>query len=360
MSNSSEVLQNIKHSLTRPVFLKVLFITFIFGVCVYYAAYITGNMVAFSSSLYSRPMWNSLIVFIPFFLYLRFLIVLVIKDKPEGFLQAYLSDIKKYIGVKSLIYGVPLLYILTIFFSFFTSAKNMIPSIVPFSWDLTLTNWDRFLHGGTLPWEILHDIIGSYTTTHLLSTFYKLWFIVKFGTIIWQAFAKEDEELREQFFLSTLLSWAIIGTVLATIFSSVGPCFYGKLYPESLDPYAELMAHIYAADALGKVYEIPAMEYLWAAYTNHSGGAFSGISAFPSMHVSLATIFMLTGWRISKFIGILFTCFFLLTLMGSVYLGWHYAVDGYYSFICTCLIWWGVGKFLVSPTENTRDEKRSA
>tara|TARA_B100001179_G_scaffold152796_1_gene111209 strand:- start:1677 stop:2525 length:849 start_codon:yes stop_codon:yes gene_type:complete len=281
---------------------------------------------------------------------------MIIKEKPEGFIKAYLADVRRFVGLKSLLYGLPLLYILIVFFSLFTSAKNMIPSIIPFSWDLTLTNWDRFLHGGKLPWEILHDSIGSYTTTHILSTFYKIWFIIKFGTMIWQAFAKENEELREQFFLSTLLSWIIIGTILATIFSSVGPCFYGKLYPDSIDPYAELMAHIYAADALGKVYDVPAMEYLWSAYMGHSGGVFSGISAFPSMHVSLATIFMLTGWRISKFIGILFTCFFVLTLVGSVYLGWHYAVDGYYSFVCTCLIWWGVGKFLVSSSKQRLKE----
>ena len=38
---------------------------------------------------------------------------------------------------------------------------------------------------------------------------------------------------------------------------------------------------------------------------------------------------------------------FLLSIqVGSVHLGWHYAVDGYASMILTVLLWWGIGKLL--------------
>ena len=40
----------------------------------------------------------------------------------------------------------------------------------------------------------------------------------------------------------------------------------------------------------------------------------------------------------------------LLILFGSVYLGWHYAVDGYFSIAATVLIWKMVGCALKSSS----------
>jgi hypothetical protein len=37
-------------------------------------------------------------------------------------------------------------------------------------------------------------------------------------------------------------------------------------------------------------------------------------------------------------------------LVGSVHLGWHYAIDGYAAIIGTWAIWWIVGRLLERPS----------
>jgi membrane-associated phospholipid phosphatase len=54
----------------------------------------------------------------------------------------------------------------------------------------------------------------------------------------------------------------------------------------------------------------------------------SGISAMPSMHVAMATLFAIAGFRRSRLLGGIFTVYALTIWVASVHLGWHYALDG--------------------------------
>jgi hypothetical protein len=63
----------------------------------------------------------------------------------------------------------------------------------------------------------------------------------------------------------------------------------------------------------------------------------------PSMHVSLAFLFCLAMRKVSKAAGLFFGLFFVVVLIGSVHLAYHYAVDGYASIIVTSLIWTASG-----------------
>ena len=72
----------------------------------------------------------------------------------------------------------------------------------------------------------------------------------------------------------------------------------------------------------------------------------SGISAMPSMHVALATLFALVGWRTNRWVGIATTLFAVIIQIGSVHLGWHYAIDGYAGAVGMIVIWLLVGRAL--------------
>ena len=83
---------------------------------------------------------------------------------------------------------------------------------------------------------------------------------------------------------------------------------------------------------------------------------FGGISAMPSIHVAMAMIFMLTGWRANKLLGIVLTLYALIIQIGSILLAWHYAIDGYFSIVFTILIWNVIGKLLEKVKDFNTEE----
>ena len=56
-------------------------------------------------------------------------------------------------------------------------------------------------------------------------------------------------------------------------------------------------------------------------------------------NLSIAVLLALVGWRANRSLGIFLWLHALAIFIGSVHLGWHYAVDGYASIIGTIAIW---------------------
>jgi hypothetical protein len=147
-----------------------------------------------------------------------------------------------------------------------------------------------------------------------------------------------------QYLLTFLLSWALFGSVLATLFSSAGPCYYGRLLGVA-DPYEPLMKYLWSVKESYPVsWVLRLQENLWLGYTNEEISSFGGISAMPSMHVSSAFLFTIVGWRTHRYLGMLLGTIAVLVAIGCIHLGWHYAVDAYVAILLTWLLWWIVGR----------------
>lgn len=133
--------------------------------------------------------------------------------------------------------------------------------------------------------------------------------------------------------------------------SSVGPCFVEPLLGNR--HYAEQMAYLHQANETFPVMVLAVQQQLldWQAQDMHGLGR--GISAMPSMHVSLAFLFFLAIRQVSRRAGHFFFAFLIVIMVGSVHLGYHYAVDGYVSIITTAIIWWVCGR-LVRAKSNER------
>jgi hypothetical protein len=238
----------------------------------------------------------------------------------------------------------------------FGAVKLLIPKLNPFSWDATFFAWDRALHLGVDPWRLLHPILGYPVVTFVMNVLYNLWMIVMMTMIVWQSWSA-DRRTRVQFLTVMLLIWALPCTVLATAWSSAGPCYYAALVPGE-DPYAPLMSYLNTVHT--DHYTLWAVEMqgkLWSTYTTGDAHVISGISAMPSGHVAASTLFALTGWRAGRAAGIGLTVFLVIILVGSVHLGWHYAVDGYVGAASALGLWWLVGKLLDRFAPGVRDER---
>lgn len=233
--------------------------------------------------------------------------------------------------------ALPMVVALSVFIGTFSFYKTNIPVFVPFHWDVALSDLDRALHFGQLPWQWLQPVLGFPIVTFLLNVNYNMWFFVMWT--LWVSFALRTgpSELRTRFFLSFILIWSIGGSLLAIFFSSAGPCYFSRL-GITPDPYAPLMDYLRSVGDHFPLWAIKTQDVLWSGYTGEQN-VITGISAMPSMHNASTLLFALAGWKISRPLGILLSIFSALIFVGSIHLGWHYAVDGYFAYAMTLVIW---------------------
>jgi hypothetical protein len=261
--------------------------------------------------------------------------------KPERPIPALLKDVKQYFGNKKrLANGIPIILTMMICMYVFSNIKSSIPMLNPYSWDVYFADLDKVLHFGRQPWEWLQPLLGYPPITFLLNINYNLWFLVTWLVWVYFAFLDGPSELRTRFFVSFFALWIVVGSLLAVGFSSVGPCFYDRL-GLSPDPFAGLMAYLRSANEVLPIWAIPLQDELWQGYLDQSV-LIKGISAMPSMHNGSALLYVLAGYQVSRFAGRVLALHCFLVFIGSIQLGWHYAVDSYLAWALTLVIWFAV------------------
>tara|TARA_Y100001960_G_C14710043_1_gene846483 strand:- start:581 stop:1666 length:1086 start_codon:yes stop_codon:yes gene_type:complete len=243
-----------------------------------------------------------------------------------------------------------LLTAISAFISSFSTMKSLIPIVNPFEYDQLFHELDLIVFGGVEPWRLAFAFFDSPLITMTINILYKVWFLLIWGVLSYFLLAV-NAKARQQYLISWTLCWFLLGSVLAMVFSSAGPAFVERL-DGSDTTYTELMALLAShnewlldRDWLG-VWALGTQDNLWEAYDSGKEMLGSGISAMPSMHVSMAVLMALGCWSINKWLGVFMWVFAATIFIGSFTLGWHYAVDGLVSFPLTWMIWYLVGKFL--------------
>ena len=254
----------------------------------------------------------------------------------------------RFLTAERIAAALPVLLLYPIFISASAALKGVIPVIQPFAWDAQFAAWENFLHGGRQPWEWLQPLFGHPYTTDAIDMLYLAWFYVGGIVLFWQMLSLRRPRLRMQFFLSIVLIWVLLGNVAAVALSSAGPCYYGRVTGLP-DPFAPLMDYLQGADDVVFLWALAVQEELWKTYLDPSAGVLHGISAMPSLHVAAAFCYTLLGFAVSRLLGLALGLFTAVTLIGSVHLGWHYAIDGYAGMLGAYAIWRAVGLFLARP-----------
>ncbi len=283
-------------------------------------------------------------LFVLFFGFLLRILFTVTVNRPEKPFEFINFKIKyEWQTIHKIAIGIPYLFIITIFFSIYSSIKSAIPLINPFYFDKNAASIDLAIHG-TEPWRILHYIFGSVAATWSIGVIYILWLPITCAALAIALFFLDDCKLRDQFIATQLLAWGVLGSLVGTTLSSVGPCYFEYFYGS--DQFAELMRQLDAIDQHAPLLSRSTQEYLITAYRTAEPGLGTGISAFPSLHVGTATVVCLFAWGFGPFWKVAGILFVATILVGSVHLGWHYAIDGYASVLAVVLIWRLVGRTL--------------
>lgn len=238
----------------------------------------------------------------------------------------------------------PLLFALLL--TSFNAFKQMILPLAGFRFDPAFTALDRALFGGVDPWQITHALLGSPTATGLVDKAYHGWFLpMSVGLVACAFLPAATYRLRTQYMLTYIGVWIGIGSVLAFLLPAAGPCFTSALVGPS-PSFDALHGRLLEAQAAtgSPLAALRTQAMLLEAIGSDRLRVGGGISAMPSVHNALAVLFALAAFRLNRVAGWVLAAYAVLIWIGSVHLGWHYAIDGLAAAALTLGLWQGAGR----------------
>jgi hypothetical protein len=244
--------------------------------------------------------------------------------------------------------GSVLLLTMALFQATFTKVKFTLSQVSwGFPYDRLQADIDRALHLGADPFTHLLAFARNETVLQFVEVFYnRIWFLVIFSVLFLVAVSPSARRIRLRYIASYMLSWIIVGNVFAAIFHSAGPIFY-HLATGDAARFADQLAFLSQAAGRDSA-SIDTARNLWEMREGGLVRIGGGISAFPSVHVAISALNAFFAFEISKRLGYAALAFLGLVMFGSVYLGWHYAIDGYAAIVIVAAIYYGMRAIMLN------------
>jgi len=191
------------------------------------------------------------------------------------------------------------------------------------SWDVfsapqddMLLRWDKWLFLGHSPAVLMHDVLGQDLAARLLSQLYESFStLVTLALVAALAFAPTVRSAYV-FVVSAMWAW-ILGVGSYYLIPSLGP------FHSAPDDFAGL-----TRTSIQETQETYVAQRAHLLAQPQAHDAFSQISAFASLHCALTCLIVL----MARYYGLrrlswAAAVYLLGTLLATVYLGWHFAVD---------------------------------
>lgn len=199
----------------------------------------------------------------------------------------------------------------------FRNVKSMAPFVHEKIYDEPLADLDKFLFAGHDPAAVLHAWFGTGLAAHFFSAVYIVWIALVPVSIAIALVWTRQTRAGEWYVTAVAIDWAL-GAVLYVLVPTVGP-----IYSDS-STFA----------ALPETYVSRLQESMWgdrvAVLADPVGaGTLQTIAAFASLHVGImVTICLIVELvRLPRWVRISSWVFLGLTVLATVYLGWHFFVD---------------------------------
>ena len=257
------------------------------------------------------------------------------------------EDTRDFVG--RLARGLPVLVICCFFLAGFSSVKTLLPLAAQaigqpvFFADPFFAALDRAIHFGIDPWRLAHaatEAVGWEDFVHHAAPAYGLWWAIPaFCLPAIMVVLGEPKNRMRHYLVLYFFAWIVLGNAMALAGLSAGPIYYDRIFGGIA--YAELAATL-AAAGLETSWFGDVQDNLWLAYVDGQQAVGSGISAFPSIHVAMATVVALYLGEKHWSLGIVGWAFFATVLFVSVWIGYHYAIDGYASALAVVALHWSL------------------
>lgn len=221
----------------------------------------------------------------------------------------------------------------------FTAFKHNFSTLVPFFADPLLADLDAAMHIGD-PWRWARALpFAPWMDWTLYVLYSHLWIVQLAAGVVVAAFV-EDKRVRLRYFLSLTATAILLGVAVRLGFSSAGPIFYDRMFDG--DRFADLIEALRSSAAGPSVLRIS--DYLFSSFALDRASVGTGISAMPSFHIAIAVLNALFIRKFGRWVGFLAWTYAAVIMFGSVYFGWHYALDGYVSIAAVLGIWAWAGR----------------
>lgn len=233
--------------------------------------------------------------------------------------------------------------------NFFFICKSLIRVVNPYEssgWDFICAKMDKFLHFGHYPHEFIIPAVNALRIAQPLDVLYAGWLVVMYVVTAWNIFGDTSLHRRLRFLWAYLLAWIILGSLGATYMSSVGPLFLEYFVPEHKDIYTGLVQNFNDITKDNFFFAAKTRELLLKWATADHIFQPNALSAMPSMHVAVAWLMTLYAREYNRKLFWLSAVFCFAVVLGTVYFGFHYAVDSYISIPVVTALWWCIGKWL--------------
>lgn len=210
----------------------------------------------------------------------------------------------------------------------YCNIKQAIPRINPHITDDMLLRMDIVLHLGINPMRALVSALGHPTVSMLIDKLYVVWYLVKIPTLV-LFIVVPNRKLSERFFGAYFLLW-MLGGFSALLAPSLGPVY---LHHEWFDGVAKPIATSLQGTLISHYLQVIDNPERYRVYI------YEGVAAFPSLHVGVVVLFALFLARVHPALGILMGIYAVIVQIGSVFLGWHYAIDGYFAALLAFILY---------------------
>jgi len=202
----------------------------------------------------------------------------------------------------------------------YASVRNL-KGFVPFAnrelYDHDLARADRAMFGGHSPAVLLHDLLGTTIAAQVLSFFYIVWIVALPASLAVALVWARRDRISSWWVTAVSVDW-VIGVALNFAMPTIGP-----IYDRPGD-FAGL-THT-STTALQQSMWTERLQVLAdPVHTN----TVQNIAAFASLHVAIATTACLVAQRAGLHRAIVWAlrAFLAVTMVATVYFGWHYVSD---------------------------------
>lgn len=222
----------------------------------------------------------------------------------------------------------------------FRNLKSYVPFVNDHIWDEQLEKIDHALWLGHDPGNVLHGLFGTTWAAEFFSFIYVSWIVLVPASIAIALIFTRNPAAGSWYVTAISMCWGF-GAIGYFALPTLGPAYS---FPED---FADLK-HTYTTDLVANLLRdrelvVPGVPPFGAAGGDpHGTHVLQTIAAFPSLHVGImvTVCLFLTLIAAPRWMRIVAWVYLALTIIATIYFGWHFSLDAAGGFLLGGLAVW--------------------